>query len=267
MKILQIEALPGAHLNSFIQKTTSILNNFQISKKELQELIKLTPPRRSEFNTKEEYDSAYDYFWAVKEFKKEKAVEDFVNGKYDQVECYFNDCKLTWQIENKTCVTTEEEVLQQWENHQDKQHLEYEEWLNSEEGIASVKAEQERQAKQEEDLKARQIMIERNNFTFSEGGEEKWKMSVEKNTDFYGKGILDFAKAWAIYMEESTLTKESMEEACKKADVNGITGFMYGAAVSLLSECWKYGEDLRKLHNEEYGHTGEGVVNPAIITI
>lgn len=267
MKILQIEALPGAFLNAFIQKTTVILTNFQVFKKELQKLIKLTPPRRSEFESQEDYDSAYDYFWTTEEFKKEKILTDFAKGKYDQVECFFNDCKLTWKIENGTCVTTEEEVLQQWEDHQKENQRKYEEWLQSEEGVAQTKLEEEARERRKEDLKARQIMIEHNNFKFSEGGEEKWKMSVEKNTDFYGKGVLDFAKAWAIYMEESTLTKESMEEACKKAGVDGITGFMYGAAVSLLSECWKQGEELRKLHNEEYGHSGEGVVNPAIITI
>lgn len=31
-----------------------------------------------------------------------------------------------------------------------------------------------------------------------------------------------------------------------EADVEGITGFMYGCAVSILSQYWKYGEELRK---------------------
>jgi len=47
----------------------------------------------------------------------------------------------------------------------------------------------------------------------------------------------------------------------------GITGFMYGCAVNLLSQCWKHGEELRKWHNKEYGHEGDGVVNPAVFTI
>jgi len=42
---------------------------------------------------------------------------------------------------------------------------------------------------------------------------------------------------------------------------------MYGASVQVLSQCWKYGEDLRKWHNKEYNHEGEGVVNPAIVTV
>lgn len=52
-----------------------------------------------------------------------------------------------------------------------------------------------------------------------------------------------------------------------EADIEGITGFMYGAAVSILSQCWIYGEYLRKWHNKEYNYNGDGVVNPAIIKI
>ena len=42
---------------------------------------------------------------------------------------------------------------------------------------------------------------------------------------------------------------------------------MYGCAVSILSQCWKYGEELRKWHNKEYNYDGDGVVNPAVLTI
>ena len=42
---------------------------------------------------------------------------------------------------------------------------------------------------------------------------------------------------------------------------------MYGCAVSILSECWEYGEELRKWHNKKYNHGGDGVVNPAVLTI
>lgn len=47
----------------------------------------------------------------------------------------------------------------------------------------------------------------------------------------------------------------------------GHKGFMYGVAVSILSQCWEYGECLRKWHNKEYGYDGDGVVNPAVITV
>lgn len=41
----------------------------------------------------------------------------------------------------------------------------------------------------------------------------------------------------------------------------------YGCAVNILSSVWKYGEELRVQHNSKYNHNGEGVVNPAVLTI
>jgi hypothetical protein len=35
--------------------------------------------------------------------------------------------------------------------------------------------------------------------------------------------------------------------------------------VSVLVHTWKHGEALRKWHNKEYGHEGDGVVNPAVV--
>jgi hypothetical protein len=63
------------------------------------------------------------------------------------------------------------------------------------------------------------------------------------------------------------LLREIAEPTSFELGFLGITGFMYGAAVQILSKCWKHGEDLRKWHNNEYGHEGEGVVNPAILTL
>lgn len=42
---------------------------------------------------------------------------------------------------------------------------------------------------------------------------------------------------------------------------------MYGCAVSILSQCWEYGEYLRKWHNKKYDYDGGGAVNPAVITV
>ncbi len=51
------------------------------------------------------------------------------------------------------------------------------------------------------------------------------------------------------------------------ADIYGITGFMYGCAVSTLSSVWKYGKELRVKYNSKFNYNGEGVVNPAILTL
>lgn len=97
---------------------------------------------------------------------------------------------------------------------------------------------------------------------------DDWKA---KNTDGYGMGIFRFAEKWANLMEEKISEGKSVKDIADKtsneADTEGITGFMYGAAVSILAQCWEHGEELRKWHNKEYDYEGEGTVNPAILTI
>lgn len=60
---------------------------------------------------------------------------------------------------------------------------------------------------------------------------------------------------------------EVWDSSSHSADIYGITGFMYGCAISILSSFWKYGEELRIQHNAQYHHKGNGVVNPAVLTI
>jgi hypothetical protein len=100
---------------------------------------------------------------------------------------------------------------------------------------------------------------------------QEWQHCKEVNSDPYGSAGVRFAEAWADLMEEEVEKGKTIAEVAEKtshtADTEGITGFMYGCAVSILADCWIYGEELRVWHNNEYGHAGEGVVNPAIITI
>lgn len=104
------------------------------------------------------------------------------------------------------------------------------------------------------------------------GKEEEYKSYVEKNSaDGYSRCVVDYAEGWAKLMQKEIAkgrsVKDCAEETQKPLDYLGITGFMYGAAVSALSHFWVHGEDLRKWHNKEYNHEGEGVVNPAVLTI
>lgn len=98
-----------------------------------------------------------------------------------------------------------------------------------------------------------------------------WTECKEQNTDPYGACCVQYAEGWAKVMQAEISKGKSVKDCAEKASHElsflGITGFMYGCAVAMLSKCWKYGEDLRKWHNKEYNHEGEGVVNPAIITI
>ena len=105
---------------------------------------------------------------------------------------------------------------------------------------------------------------------------DKW---VENNQDPYGNAIIRYAVAWANAMESGMANGEELEHIAKQtshdADIEGITGFMYGAAVCILASCWKYGDQLRRWHNKnvQLGTEGDeanesgGVLNPALLSI
>lgn len=98
-----------------------------------------------------------------------------------------------------------------------------------------------------------------------------YRAGKEKNShDAYGRGIYAYAERWADLMEEQLALGKTLPKVAaatsQHADTDGITGFMYGAAVSVLAVCWQHGEALRQWHNNEYDHDGEGVVNPAIVS-
>lgn len=101
--------------------------------------------------------------------------------------------------------------------------------------------------------------------------QEKYNDWKNSNIDPYGACIFRYAEKWADLMEnaleEGLSLQEVAERTSHEADTEGITGFMYGAAVSILSQCWSEGEKLRKWHNKGYDYEGDGVVNPAILTL
>lgn len=97
---------------------------------------------------------------------------------------------------------------------------------------------------------------------------ENWKA---KQKDGYGQAVFRYAERWADMMEDKISKGEKIKDIADRlsheADTEGITGFMYGASVSILTQCWEHGEELRKWHNKEYDYEGDGVVNPAILTV
>lgn len=107
--------------------------------------------------------------------------------------------------------------------------------------------------------------------------QEGWDACVKKNADPYGAGVIRFSQRWAELMEECISNGKQVAEVAQstshEADTEGITGFMYGCAVSILSKYWTHGEELRQWHNldTQIGSEGEvsnqrgGVLNPAVI--
>lgn len=192
-------------------------------------------------------------------------------GEQFEVHFTFNGRKIVVSVDktNQT-VTSIEEMQEQWKKEGQRIEEEWNQWLLTPAGLEYTKKEKERELKYQKKEQDFQEALKVASFSFSEGGEEKWNKTVEVNSDGCGGGIVNYAKVWAYLMEKEIkekLTKEIMDTTSSEADGEGITGFMYGAAVSILAECWKYGEQLRNLHNKAYGQEGEGVVNPAVISI
>lgn len=182
-----------------------------------------------------------------KDTNTEWLLRDYMNAwtmKWKVVgpECYeFYEPEVQAELERLTKINEEEDA---------KQQEEYREKETAEKAIFDIKV-----AGIELELK----------------DAEGWNKSREANTDPYGKCALDYAEGWAKLMQIEIAKGKTVKECAEKTSFElgflGITGFMYGYAVSLLSQCWKHGEELRKWHNKEYNHEGDGVVNPAILTI
>ena len=109
-----------------------------------------------------------------------------------------------------------------------------------------------------------------------EGKEKVYKDWYDINNDEYSRACFTYAERWANMLENliessdedaMTVIVNNADRLSHEADIEGITGFMYGCAVNILAQCWKYGEELRKWHNKEYNYNGDGVVNPAVLTI
>jgi hypothetical protein len=134
---------------------------------------------------------------------------------------------------------------------------------------AEAKAQQVAERKRFDEL----LAIAPAQFTVSD--QAKWDATIAGSTDGYGKAICDYAELWARMMEGQISNGASLEDIAKEsshlADTEGITGNMYGVAVSILSACWVHGDSLRRWHNGKYGNQGEtaagAVINPAVFTI
>lgn len=157
-----------------------------------------------------------------------------------------------------------------------------------------TKINDEKRAKEDEEYRKKEA-IEKEAFELKVVGieidlkdQEGWNKSREANKSSYGKASLDYAEGWAKLMQvEIARQLEKMKKlkhktsprfiqnvigSCAKKTSHelgflGITGFMYGCAVNILSQTWVHGEELRKWHNKDYGHEGDGVVNPALLSI
>ena len=112
-----------------------------------------------------------------------------------------------------------------------------------------------------------------------QGTETEYAKYKAINDDPYGGEVVRYGEAWADLMEQQMDSGKTLEECAeatsRDADTSGITGFMYGCAVSALARFWQHGEELRRWHNlkTQIGSEGEkanvsgGTLNPALLSI
>lgn len=85
---------------------------------------------------------------------------------------------------------------------------------------------------------------------------KKWEQWVEINSKGgYGKAAVTYARRWAKYMQHlmekhNKTVAEIADEASYVSDIEGINGFMYSCAVSILTRCWKHGVELLKWYHK-----------------
>ncbi len=99
------------------------------------------------------------------------------------------------------------------------------------------------------------------------------------SSDGYSMAAVNYAISWAVAMQRAMRDGKTLESVAEElshyVDYEGITGFMYGWAVSFLASFWQFGEQLRRWHNinTQLGNEGEqanesgGVLNPALLVI
>ena len=197
------------------------------------------------------------------------------NATFKGIQFEFNRVTLTVTKENADA----ERIYQEWkagmEANAEKYRLEREAYMKTPE----YRAERAKALK----LQTRRETVEKEVLAVDKSSElefkddeakAKWEHWVEINSnDSYSLGVVKYARRWAKYMQH-LMTKHNKtiyqiaDNASHVTDIEGITGFMYGCAVAMLSECWKYGEELRRWHNKKWGQKDcDGVVNPAVLTV
>jgi len=110
------------------------------------------------------------------------------------------------------------------------------------------------------------------NIEFKDDKAEKvWANYVGKNQDSISKGVINYADRWMkcmqYYIFQGASVAESAQMSECDADFEGMSGFSFGWALSVIAEVWKYGDELAEWHNAKFNYKGKDVVNPAILTI
>lgn len=71
-------------------------------------------------------------------------------------------------------------------------------------------------------------------------------------TDAYSRGTVNYAIRWAELMEREIANGKTVLDVAKQtkreADIDNISGYMFGIAATALMQWWEYGDELRAVY-------------------
>lgn len=190
-----------------------------------------------------------------------------------RVTCVFNDAQFT--VEPRM---TAETAYQLWQAEMDRRGQQWSKSMKAEVSRRESKAREERDVVRGQKVRA---MLEHEKVQVPWYKRAAFNKAARMNSsDGYSAAAVNFAIAWAVAMQQAIRKGKKIadvaEELSHEVDYEGITGFMYGWAVSFLAKFWKHGEELRRWHNldTQLGDEGEqankkkdAVLNPALLSI
>lgn len=84
--------------------------------------------------------------------------------------------------------------------------------------------------------------------TFALKDADGWQRTVDANADPYGAAVIRYAARWAALIEQELAGGKTVADVAEAtgsaADLEGITGFQYGCARSILCHVWAHGDNM-----------------------
>lgn len=226
-----------------------------LSKKDLAKLASISPRLGSNISE------------VVKEMVRRANTYDI------RVTCVFNDAQFTVSPGMST-----DEALQLWQTEMERQGQQWRKSMKAEVSRREQKAREERDVVRGQNVRT---MLAAEKFQVPLFKRAAFSKAVRMNSkDGYSAATVNYAIAWGVAMQQAMRKGKKIADVAKElsheVDYEGITGFMYGCAVSFLAKFWKHGEELRKWHNldTQLGSEGEkankkkgATLNPALLSI
>lgn len=99
--------------------------------------------------------------------------------------------------------------------------------------------------------------VKNQEYEVAEGKEQDLQTWFDNNKEPYGRRCITYAQDWAKLMQVelkkgNKLTAELVKKLSHQADVDGITGFMYGASKAVLKSTWKYWDLVSEYLEKEF---------------